>query len=116
MRQQESATTLTLTAEPTDLLRPLSAPSTKDPKLTVCHYHYLLHYLSIVCSVIYYTGSYPLAINRDVSPLGNHTLTIFVRDDEGFEADVTVPYFLEEDSKPTGGSFTFTEYLFHSSA
>jgi hypothetical protein len=42
-----------------------------------------------------------VAINRDVSPLGNHSLTISVEDDEGFQAETTVPYFLQEDSKPT---------------
>ena len=43
-----------------------------------------------------------MAINRDVSPLGSHTLTIFVEDEEGFQAEATVPYLLEEDAKPTG--------------
>ena len=73
--------------------------------------HHISHYLCIVCVcfvVYYYTGSYTLAINRDVSPIGNYTLTVFVRDDEGFEADATVQYILEQDSKPTGGSLTFT--------
>ena len=49
-----------------------------------------------------YVGSYPVSINRDVSPLGNHDVTISVQDDEGFQADKTIPYFLAEDSKPTG--------------
>ena len=56
-------------------------------------------------------GSYPVAINRDVSPLGSHTLTIFVEDDEGFQAEETVPYFLEEDSKPTGYPVHVTQTL-----
>ena len=38
-----------------------------------------------------------------MSPLGNHTLTVSVEDDEEFTAETTVPYFLEEDTKPTGG-------------
>ena len=48
------------------------------------------------------TGSYPVDINRDVSPLGNHSLTISVEDDEGFTAEAMVSYFLQEDIKPTG--------------
>ncbi|CAI8020963.1 hypothetical protein GBAR_LOCUS12482, partial [Geodia barretti] len=51
--------TLTLTARPTDLLRPPSAPSMVDSK----HQY-----------------------------------------DEGFQAEATVPYFLEEDSKPTASA------------
>ena len=43
-----------------------------------------------------------MTINRDVSPLGNHSLTISVEDDEGFQTETTVHYFLEEDTKPTG--------------
>ena len=64
-------------------------------------------YVSQVFSALYinhcyHSGSYPVAINRDVSPLGNHSLTIYVEDDEGFLAETTVAYFLEEDLKPTG--------------
>ena len=43
-----------------------------------------------------------MTINRDVSPLGNHSLTISVVDDEGFQTETIVHYFLEEDTKPTG--------------
>ena len=43
-----------------------------------------------------------MTINRDVSPLGNHSLTISVEDDEGFQTETTVHYFLEDDTKPTG--------------
>ena len=43
-----------------------------------------------------------MTINRDVSPLGNHSLTISVEDDEGFQTEATAHYFLEEDIKPTG--------------
>ena len=43
-----------------------------------------------------------MTINRDVSPLGNHSLTISVEDDEGFQTETTVDYFLEDDTKPTG--------------
>ena len=47
-------------------------------------------------------GSYPVAINRDVSPLGNHSLTISIEDDAGFQAETMVQYSLEDDSvKPT---------------
>ena len=65
-----------------------------------------------------------MTINRDVSPLGNHSLTISVEDDEGFQTETTVHYFLEEDTKPTGlltvhgittGSLTAILYLFHCS-
>ena len=37
-----------------------------------------------------------------MSPLGNHSLTISVEDGEGFQAESTVDYFLEDDTKPTG--------------
>ena len=83
-------------------------PKVNCMSLTSSSLHHILHYLCIVCVFCGIIGSYPLAINRDVSPLGNYTLTVFVRDDEGFEADVTVPYILEEDSKPTGEPLTFT--------
>ena len=43
-----------------------------------------------------------MVINRDVSPLGQHSLTITVEDDEGLQAETTVSYFLEDDIKPTG--------------
>ena len=43
-----------------------------------------------------------MTINRDVSPLGNHSLTISVEDDEGFQTETTVHYILEDDTKPTG--------------
>ena len=43
-------------------------------------------------------------VNRDVSPLGNHTLTISVTDDKGFMAETIVPYFLAENIKPIGNS------------
>ena len=49
-----------------------------------------------------YLGSYPIAINLGVSPPGNHELTITVKDDDGFMARDTVPYFLGSDSVPTG--------------
>ena len=49
-----------------------------------------------------FLGSLPVHINRDVSPLGNHTLTISVEDDEGFQTQATASYFLQEDIKPTG--------------
>ena len=55
----------------------------------------LFQYLSLL-------GSLPVHINRDVSPLGNHTLTISVEDDEGFQTEATVSYFLQKDIKPTG--------------
>lgn len=57
-------------------------------------------------NITFYTilcvGTYPVDINRDVSPLGNHSLIISVEDDENFEAKTTVDYFLEEDIKPIG--------------
>lgn len=48
-----------------------------------------------------------------MSPLGNHTLTIFVEDDEGFQAEATIPYLLREDSKPTGMYYNW--WLLHAS-
>ena len=135
-------TTLTLTAEPTDLPRPSTAPSVVDPNscvrftplypnsemsavfcLCVCISLSLSLTLSLPLSLPppppppppplsasspslfpLCLGSYPVAINRNVSPLGNHTLTVSVKDDEEFTAETTVPYFLEEDTKPTGGA------------
>ena len=37
-----------------------------------------------------------------VSPPGNHTLKIYVEDDEGFRAENTVQYFIEEGTTTTG--------------
>ena len=55
-----------------------------------------------LCQYFPLLGSLPVHINRDVSPLGNHTLTISVEDDEGFQTEAKVSYFLQEDIKPTG--------------
>ena len=43
-----------------------------------------------------------MEINAVVSPPGNHVLKIYVEDDEGFRAESTVHYFIEEGTKPTG--------------
>ena len=37
-----------------------------------------------------------------MSPPGNHTLKIYVEDDEGFRAESTVQYFIEEGTTTTG--------------
>ena len=40
----------------------------------------------------HHAGDYPIEINLSVSPKGNYSLTIFIEDDEGFEAASTVHY------------------------
>ena len=82
----------------TDPLRAHSVPSTMDCNIHVSFWTILdlsWHTIS--------AGSYPIALNRYVSPLGNHSLTVFAEDDEGFKTETTVHYFLEDDTtKPTG--------------
>jgi hypothetical protein len=72
----------------------IDCKTNRPPRTTLCSFN----------GGLKHQCSYPVAINRDVSPLGSHTLTIFVEDDEGFQAEETVPYFLEEDSKPTASA------------
>ena len=64
-----------------------------------CMHHYAKWY-NVITYMHTLTGSYPLIINRNDSSLGNHSVVIYVEDDEGFQAETTVHYILEED--PTG--------------
>ena len=90
---------LILTVRLTDLLRLHFVLSMVEFSIHVCVQAIATNYTYNLKKT---TGTYPVAINRDVSPLGNHSLIISVEDDEEFQAQTTVSYFLEEDSKPTG--------------